>query len=88
MNDNLKDILRILLITLAIILLEFVGRSVYSFIVEQDTPTDVVDSLKTVNNNIDENIKHLDSIKNEEINNIRNLDRDSTIKLFKEYTSK
>lgn len=41
-----------------------------------------IDPIMNDNYNIITEIKHLDSIKNEKIDEIKNLDNDSTIKLF------
>ena len=42
-----------------------------------------VDSIIAINDSLDNKVKTLDSIANEEIIKIRNLDNDSTVKLFK-----
>jgi len=41
-----------------------------------------VDSINKYNTNIINNIKHIDVIKNEEIEKVKTLNNDSTIKLF------
>lgn len=42
-----------------------------------------VDSIIAINDSLDNKVKTLDSIANEEIIKVRNLDNDSTVKLFK-----
>lgn len=95
MNSNINKpaivvmaLLLIIVIAEAIVLVKYIKP----FIDKVERPVEEwrekVDSLKTINDNITNEINKLDSIKNDEVNKIHNLNRDSTIKLFKELVSK
>jgi hypothetical protein len=48
---------------------------------------DTIYSVTKVNDSIKKNVKQLDSIKNEKVSEVSNLNNDSTIKLFKKLVS-
>ena len=81
-KDWLIALVFILICVGLIVAIENVGYNKY------DTPpvkgTVNVDSILNTNDSIKYVIKQKDSIKYEEVFNVRNLDNDSTVKLFKE----
>ena len=67
-----------------------IGNVVIKLIDKHSSPVedyDTIYSITKVNDSIKKNVKQLDSIKNEKVNEVSHLSNDSTIKLFKKLVS-
>lgn len=67
-----------------------IGNVIIKLIDKYSAPVedyDTIYSITKVNDSIKKNVKQLDSIKNEKVIEVSNLNNDSTIKLFKKLVS-
>lgn len=67
-----------------------IGNVIIKLIDKHSAPVedyDTIYSITKVNDSIKKNVKQLDSIKNEKVSEVSNLNNDSTIKLFKKLVS-
>lgn len=85
MNDINGIIKRIIPLIMALIFALLIGYCINTCVSYNERINNnkhIIDSIKTVNKEYKNQLNKLDSIKNEEIIEVKTLDNDSTVKLF------
>lgn len=91
-KENLAASIIVVIVLFIIVFITFIITKFDELTKDKSTPPveeiQTIDSLKKVNNTIIIEVEHLDSIKNEKVIKIKELDNDSTAKLFYELLRK
>lgn len=81
-NGIIKRIIPLIIALIFALLIGYCINTCVSYNEKIDNKKHVVDSIKTVNKEYKNKLNKLDSIKDEEIIEVKTLDNDSTVKLF------
>ena len=81
-NDIIKRIIPLITALIFALLIGYCINTCVSYNERINNNKHVIDSIKTVNKEYKNKLNKLDSIKDEEIIEVKTLDNDSTVKLF------
>ena len=81
-NDIIKRIIPLITALIFALLIGYCINTCVSYKERIDNNKYIIDSIKTVNKEYKNQLNKLDSIKDEEIIEVKTLDNDSTVKLF------
>lgn len=81
-NGIIKRIISLITVLIFALLIGYCINTCVSYNERIDNNKYVIDSIKTVNKEYKNKLNKLDSIKDEEIIEVKTLDNDSTVKLF------
>lgn len=81
-NSIIKRIIPLITALIFALLIGYCINTCVSYNERIDNNKHIIDSIKTVNKEYKNKLNKLDSIKNEEIIEVKTLDNDSTVKLF------
>ena len=81
-NSIIKRIIPLITALIFALLIGYCINTCVSYNERIDNNKHIIDSIKTVNKKYKNKLNKLDSIKNEEIIEVKTLDNDSTVKLF------
>ena len=81
-NGIIKRIIPLIIALIFALLIGYCINTCVSYNERIDNNKHVIDSIKTVNKEYKNQLNKLDSIKDEEIIEVKTLDNDSTVKLF------
>ena len=81
-NGIIKRIIPLIIALIFALLIGYCINTCVSYNERIDNNKHVIDSIKTVNKEYKNKLNKLDSIKDEEIIEVKTLDNDSTVKLF------
>lgn len=78
----IKVICQVFVVCCIVVIGLLIIRYVPNKVKQQDTAIDTVEVLKYKNDSLIIKVNNIDSIRNVEVVNVKNLDNDSTVKLF------
>ena len=81
-NGIIKRIIPLIIALIFALLIGYCINTCVSYNERIDNNEHIIDSIKTVNKEYKNKLNKLDSIKDEEIIEVKTLDNDSTVKLF------
>ena len=81
-NGIIKRIIPLIIALIFALLIGYCINTCVSYNERIDNNKHIIDSIKTVNKEYKNKLNKLDSIKDEEIIEVKTLDNDSTVKLF------